>query len=431
MNREPNYKIGSMRDQLEKSYCGTIIDDLKLSKMVAYGAGGGGLPFFRLYRYKEAFSANLVKRVLQAQQTNKQLVIDPFCGMGTTTTTAFTMGIPSVGVDRLPIACHIAKTIPKIMQLKPETLSKRWKKIKNKIEAANCAEVALDVNIMKIAFNDNTLKKLRQMKTVIDSENEPLKSIFQLLFFSILENCSYTAKDGQFLRYLPSKKIQDPIDAFDAKIHMAENDLRSFFKPVQKATKPVIINGDARSLERVLKKQANKPTIAITSPPYLNRYDYTRTYSLELCFNFVKNFEELHKLRHSVLRSHIEVKKKAGDLDMQHPALVEVLDALSKKQLNNKNITTMIPAYFADMKKHLESMSKIMSQQATIVFVVDNVRFEGEMIPVDLILSDYAAQMGWNTKSITVARYKGNSSQQMAKYGRVPVRESVITWVRM
>lgn len=34
--------------------------------------------------------------------------------------------------------------------------------------------------------------------------------------------------------------------------------------------------------------------------------------------------------------------------------------------------------------------------------------------------------MGYNVEQVLVARYKGNSSQQMGKYGRVPVRESVV-----
>ena len=50
------------------------------------------------------------------------------------------------------------------------------------------------------------------------------------------------------------------------------------------------------------------------------------------------------------------------------------------------------------------------------------------MLPVDLILSDMAEQAGFETEAIWVARYKGNSSQQMKRYGKVPVRESVLVW---
>jgi hypothetical protein len=54
--------------------------------------------------------------------------------------------------------------------------------------------------------------------------------------------------------------------------------------------------------------------------------------------------------------------------------------------------------------------------------------FEGEMVPVDLVLSEMAEQAGFRVKEIIVVRYKGNSSQQIGRYGRVPVRESVVVW---
>ncbi|MEN3002358.1 MAG: modification methylase, partial [Armatimonadota bacterium] len=56
------------------------------------------------------------------------------------------------------------------------------------------------------------------------------------------------------------------------------------------------------------------------------------------------------------------------------------------------------------------------------------VRFDGEVLPVDLILSEMAEREGFAVEAIWIARYKGNSSQQMGRYGRLPVRESVLLW---
>ena len=69
-----------------------------------------------------------------------------------------------------------------------------------------------------------------------------------------------------------------------------------------------------------------------------------------------------------------------------------------------------------------------MAPGAKVALVVTNVRFEGELLPVDLVLSEIAEAAGFRVEEIIVARYKGNSSQQMGKYGRVPVRESVVVW---
>ena len=63
--------------------------------------------------------------------------------------------------------------------------------------------------------------------------------------------------------------------------------------------------------------------------------------------------------------------------------------------------------------------------------VNDNVRYHGEETPVDLILSDFAEQMGFRCKSIwTLPRGKGNSSQQMGRFGREEIRKCVYHWVK-
>jgi predicted MPP superfamily phosphohydrolase len=90
----------------------------------------------------------------------------------------------------------------------------------------------------------------------------------------------------------------------------------------------------------------------------------------------------------------------------------------------------MITGYFLDMQRVIKEWARVLAKGARVAMVVDNVRFEGELIPVDLILSDMAEEEGFRVDEIIVARYKGNSSQQMGKYGRVPVRESITLWTR-
>jgi site-specific DNA-methyltransferase (cytosine-N4-specific) len=88
----------------------------------------------------------------------------------------------------------------------------------------------------------------------------------------------------------------------------------------------------------------------------------------------------------------------------------------------------MLITYFIDMRKVIQEWFRVLAPNAKVAMVVDNVRFEGELIPVDLVLSEMAEEVGFHIREIIVARYKGNSSQQMRKYGRVPVRESIVVW---
>jgi len=426
------YPLNSVRQKLEAKFKNKMHEELKLNSSVSY-VGNKKVPFLRIYRYKEAFAFNFVKEFIKRFDANTgDYIFDPFSGLGTTMFTSMLSGIPSIGIDKLPVAYFISKTLPLFLFLRENEVKEVWKSIKPQIEKSEPTNVAMDVPIMQVAFSEENLLLLRKMKSTIDELPKPYKDIFLLLFFSILEECSYTSKDGQFLRIKRNKKVSNPIEAMSKKVSEVEEDIRriKFLYPnipTDRDVIPDVYLADARDLSNV--KFRKKPTIIITSPPYANRYDYTRTYSLELCFHFVKNFEELKAIRFGILRSHIESKVKK-DEKPPHPAVKEVIEALSKKKLNNPKIPDMIVGYFVDMQQVIKEWYRILAPGAKVAMVVDNVRFEGEMIPVDLILSEMAEEIGFDVKEIIIARYKGNSSQQMKKYGKVPVRESIVIWER-
>lgn len=60
---------------------------------------------------------------------------------------------------------------------------------------------------------------------------------------------------------------------------------------------------------------------------------------------------------------------------------------------------------------------------------IDEVRYGGEVIPVDFLSSLLAEQFGFIVEKIYCLRQrKGNSSQQMAKFGKVSLRKSITIW---
>lgn len=420
------------KKEIEEKFKNIMHEELNLGSFVSY-RGNKKIPFLRIYKYKEAFSFELVREFLKRFEADaNDYVFDPFSGLGTTMFTCMLKGIPSIGVDKLPVAHFISKTMLLFFTLRENELKELLKSFIPNIQNNAPAEAALDVSIMKKAFDEKTLLTLRKLKATIDDLSFPYNDILLLVFFSILEECSFTSKDGQFLRLKKDKKVSDPIEAIERKVMEVEEDIRriKLMFPdfsIDDAIMPDVYLGDTRDLSDITVKK--DPTLIITSPPYANRYDYTRTYSLELCFNFVKNVEELKKIRFGILRSHIESKMQKGETP-PHPVIASIVKALSTKKLNNPKIPAMLTTYFVDMENVIKEWFNILAPGARVAMVVDNVRFEGEMVPVDLVLSELAEKAGFNIKEIIVARYKGNSSQQMKKYGKIPVRESIVVWER-
>lgn len=411
---------------LEQKYSALLEERLTWRSLVSY-VGNRNEPVLRWFRYKESFSAELVRRLISEFGLNeKDFILDPFSGLGTTLYTAQGEGIPSAGVDLLPLSSFVANTLTRVRTLDLDDVSRNYKiLIENVGKEKLNGERLPDVPIISRAFTEEKIKELLLWRQAVSKLPSEVQDFFMLLLLSVVESVSLTSKDGQFLRLI-KRETPSIKTVFSKKYSQAYNDLLSIKTFQHGALLPdaLVFPCDARKLSELPFPKA--PTAIITSPPYLNRYDYSRSYVLELCLNFIRDAEHLKEIRHSLLRSHIESKRN-GDKP-PHEAVAEILDLLSTKSMNNPKIPDMILGYFADMNEVICQLSKTLAENAKVAVVVGNVRFEGIIIPVDMILSDMAQRLGFYVEKIVVTRYKGNSSQQMGKYGREKVRESILIW---
>lgn len=124
---------------------------------------------------------------------------------------------------------------------------------------------------------------------------------------------------------------------------------------------------------------------------------------------------------------------KIDSVFLEQAALQEVLTILEvyrkEGKLNNVNISRMVRNYFYEMCFVIYELARIIKPGGIIAMVNDNVRYAGEEVPVDLILSNIAESFGLTTRYIwTLGRGKGNSSQQMGNHGRSELRKCVYIW---
>ena len=89
----------------------------------------------------------------------------------------------------------------------------------------------------------------------------------------------------------------------------------------------------------------------------------------------------------------------------------------------------MIEQYFQELTFVFAELFRISKDGSHIAFVNDNVRYGGEIIPVDTITTNLAEIVGFEpTKIYVLAQKKGNSSQQMERFGRAELRKSITIW---
>jgi len=181
----------------------------------------------------------------------------------------------------------------------------------------------------------------------------------------------------------------------------------------------------------------------MTSPPYCNRYDYTRTYALELALLGVDE-EHIRHLRQEMLSCTVENRSK--DLLALNPQWTKAVNAADEQDLlqnilkyldeqkiqgtlNNNSIPRMVRGYFYEMACVIYECARVLKRGGLMFMVNDNVRYAGAPVSVDLILSDIANKLGFIVDKILVLpNGKGNSSQQMGKHGRETLRKCVYVW---
>ena len=295
-----------------------------------------------------------------------------------------------------------------------------------------------------------------------------IHSTLNFAAFTVLEDISFTRKDGQYLRwdYRSNRQLKDKfdkgkIDDLKTAINNKLNEIIADISPQHENTlfpigKKKYSKGEVSIIEgsclyQLPNLKNNSFDLIITSPPYANRYDYTRTYALELIFLGADN-QKVKDLRQKMLSCTVENKSKIEELrdfytnierlkDFEfiisvfknNKALNEVLSILenykNERKLNNSGILRLVYNYFLEMCFTIFEMSRILDEKGRIIMVNDNVKYAGEEIPVDLILSDFAANFSLTVESIYVlAQEKGNSSQQMGNHGRTPLRKCVYLW---
>lgn len=395
-----------------------------------------GMPRHRWYYYKEGFSPELVEKAFEiAGVEKKDVVLDPFNGGGTTTLTASLHGLKSVGLEVNPFTAFLADS--KLSSANSQALQAASNLIIDGAERGKCSPLinfstfSEKEGIEKWLFNTPVLNAFEGGWTALNGiENTQLKKLCQLaLLSSAMDNCN-AVKDGKCLRYrstwmdnrYDSNSFLESLLASFSNIHEDIEITRTLLTGNSK-----IHHGDARQI-LLDKRYSTTFKLCVTSPPYLNTFDYTDIYRPELFLGkFVKTNQELYDLRLKTVRSHLQAKWEAptrNDFGTLYKTSIDHLRQ-NKDLLMHKNIPLMVQAYFEDMENILRLLLQKAEPQAQLWMVVSNSAYAGMEIPVDLILGDIGTKVGWYLKEIGVLRHLGKRKTRHS-LGITHLRESVV-----
>src|SRR3990172_3686034 len=288
--------------------------------------------FHDWYRFVLSFPPHLVQDYIQKFGLNKNSVIlDPFCGTGTTLVEAKLAGMKTIGLEGNPFP-HFASSVKTDWNLDADELSARARQVAGKVSAIFKSQ-GIDDNLSFGGPKDLELKTLSPKieKLILASSISPLPLHKTL----VLIECLKQFEDEPFYRHallalgnalvfkisnlhfgpevgVKTPKIDVPVVSnWLVEIDKIANDLRQVAGKSFPETKVHL--ADARSLDAL---EPNSVDAVITSPPYPNQKDYTRTTRLEsVLLGFINSKEELRELKQCLVRSNTRSVYRGDDDD--------------------------------------------------------------------------------------------------------------------
>jgi len=409
------------------------------------------VPIHRWFRYPAGYSYKFVEAVFDTFDIKPgNWVYDPFSGSGTTLICAKQRGIHAYGVEAHEFV-HWVADVKLRWEYDLVYLSKEIEKTifeSKQYVFSHIDNVDLEgvfPSLVYKCYHPQDLKVLYLLREYIIHKVKP--EFVDLAKLALTNTLRGAAAAGTGWPYIaPNKNTGDkpPKKAFT----VFENTLRQMVldvKVVSKELKPCQIQnklGDSRKKQELADGQVD---VAITSPPYLNNYDYADRTRLETYFwGIVATWGEItEKFRNKlIVAATTQIKRNefpditsvlSWEISRVAPQiyseLQDAVNMLSKIRLTKggkKDYDLMVPLYFNDIFRVVGESYRILRPGGRFCLVLGDSAPYGVHIQTDRIIGELGLGIGFNKYSTYELRTRGDKWKGNPQRHKIALRESVV-----
>lgn len=375
-------------------------------------------PFHRWFNFVAGFSPEYVDLMCDlVTDTKDKVLLDPFSGCGTSLVQAYNNGFGVIGYEPHPFFYQVS-----LAKLMSNVCVDDLSKIKNiilkglKNEYIPNAEDNASVIFLQKLIPENHLRALYGAKAELERNHFVNNPLAILILSRMLNDCSHSATDGIYKAPTSKKKSIEPLVSFQNIHDIIQYDINKFY--VNQKFKKIVYN---KSSENMTELKDNSISLVVTSPPYLNNFDYAEMTRMYLYFwGFANNWAEItDKVRNKlVVNTTDALKSHSGMQDIYraelpnylHKKLDKIVANLREKRektSGKKYYYLMIYPYFAQMNRILSECFRVIKGNGIISFMIGDSALYGEHIETHQILADIMKSIGFMDISMKQIRVRG------------------------
>ena len=390
------------------------------------------------YRFVLSFPPHLVRHYLERLNVGPaDTVLDPFCGTGTTLVECKKLGIASVGIESNPMAAFASSVkidwsvdSQMLLGYAEQVASSTRRMLEDHgiddwfglplADADGNGQVPkrrLDPEQTKLLLKDSiSPMPLHKTLVLLDEADRygdpPLRKYGRLALAKAL---AYRIGNLKFGPEVGVGRIKDDAPVLQAwleGVRMIAEDISLARNRAHVSAK--LIKADSREAHHVL--SPNSIDAVITSPPYPNEKDYTRTTRLEsVVLGLIRDRRQLRSLKQELIRSNTRGVYKSDTDDQevaQHNAIQEIAKAIERRRIElgkTSGFERLYPRvtllYFGGIVRHLASLRSVLRSGAKLAYVVgDQASYLRVMIRTGQIVADLAQSLGYRVIAIDLFR---------------------------
>lgn len=339
------------------------------------------------HRYPAKFIPQLARRLIDEHSAPGDMVLDPFCGCGTTLVEAMVTDRPSFGVDINPIAVQISKA--KIQHLEPEEVDEFQNHLEDRVKTIT-AEPPDNPRIAYWFKDEQMLDLAKLLVAIQDLPHVDLRMFFLCAFSNILKNCSiWHQKSNKPTRDF-KKKPADVMRTFARQVRMMKKGNAAFRKAMQgRDASAIAWCGDSRKLPL-----GNESVdLMITSPPYVTSYEYADLHQLSMLW--FEDLRDLRAFREEFIGSTLNREFADNGRFKYETRNTLAGDIVSLLERNHLKTASSVNNYFRAMHQIWVELARVLRPGAKACIVIGNTSLKGVEIRNAEVFAEQLDDLGF------------------------------------